>query len=156
MLELVFLKVLMLIRQVCQKYVLFLTFGMIYIKGFVMLCDISKIAVLTIDGVDYCSTIFRICLSETINLLKNDDLIEKGRLLWDIKTFCVQYKRWMSKYLCLMMMKPKNKTTSHYSRDPIGISSINIDKVLISNKILSGKHKGFKYFFGDEGDDKVK
>lgn len=81
MLELVFLKVLMLIRQVCQKYVLFLTFGMIYIKGFVMLCDISKIAVLTIDGVDYCSTIFRICLSETINLLKNADLIEKGRLL---------------------------------------------------------------------------
>ena len=81
MLELVFLKVLMLIRQVCQKYVLFLTFGMIYIKGFVMLCDINKIAVLTIDSVDYCSTIFRICLSETINLLKNADLIEKGRLL---------------------------------------------------------------------------
>ena len=156
MLELVFLKVLMLIRQVCQKYVLFLTFGMIYIKGFVMLCDINKIAVLTIDGVDYCSTIFRICLSETINLLKNADLIEKGRLLWDIKTFCVKYKRWMSKCLCLMMMKPKNKTTSHYSRDPIGISSINIDKVLISNKILSGKHKGFKYFFGYEGDDKDK
>ena len=81
MIELMFLKVLMLIRQVCLKYVSFLTIGMIYIKGFVMFFDINKIAVLTIDGVDYCSTIFRICLSEIINLLKNADLIEKSRLL---------------------------------------------------------------------------
>ena len=87
--EFSFLKVLVLIRQVHQKNVLFSTIG---IKGFkfqldihnechdalIMSMNLSGIAILNIQGVDYHCIINRISKGEDINLLQNADLNEKS------------------------------------------------------------------------------
>ena len=42
-----------------------------------MSIDIDNIAILNIIGIDYCCIVFRISLSEAINLLKNANLSRK-------------------------------------------------------------------------------
>ena len=61
MIELTFLKELMLIKQVRQKTV-----------------NLSDIAILNIKGSDYCCIISLISKNEAINLLQNADLTEKN------------------------------------------------------------------------------
>ena len=72
----------MLIRQVNQKSVLFVTTGIFSIKGLSfnqmsVSMDLSDIAILNIHGANYCCIISRISKSEAINLLKKVDLTEK-------------------------------------------------------------------------------
>ena len=64
MIELTFLKELMLIKQVRQKTV-----------------NLSDIAILNIKGSDYCCIISLISKNEAINLLQNADLTEKSGTL---------------------------------------------------------------------------
>ena len=59
MIELMFLKELMLIKQVCQK-----------------ILNLSDIAILNIKGSDYCCVISLISKNEAINLLQNADFTE--------------------------------------------------------------------------------
>ena len=61
MIELMFLKELMLIKQVCQK-----------------ILNLSDIAILNIKGSDYCCVISLISKNEAINLLQNADFTEKN------------------------------------------------------------------------------
>ena len=61
MIELTFLKELMLIKQVRQKTV-----------------NLSDIAILNFKGSDYCCIISLISKNEAINLLQNADLTEKN------------------------------------------------------------------------------
>ena len=56
-----FLKELMLIKQVRQK-----------------ILNLSDIAILNIKGSDYCCIISLICKNEAINMLQNADLTEKN------------------------------------------------------------------------------
>ena len=86
--ELTFLKELMLIKQVNQKSVIFVTIGIFLNKGFkfqsyvcnrcpdlaMMYMNLSDIAVLNIKGADYCCIING---SEAINLIKNINLTKK-------------------------------------------------------------------------------
>ena len=43
----------------------------------------------------------------------------------------------------------------HYSKYPFGINTVDIDKIMISNKVSFGK-KGFIYFLGYKNNDEVK
>ena len=61
MIELMFLKELMLIKQVRQK-----------------ILNLSDIAILNIKGSDYCCIISLISKNEAINLLQNADFTEKN------------------------------------------------------------------------------
>ena len=92
MIELTFLKELMLIRHANQKSAVFVVF---LEKGFkfqpdvcnechdvlMISVNISDIAVLNTHGVDYCCIIRRISKIEAINLMQNIDLSEKSGTL---------------------------------------------------------------------------
>ena len=92
MIELTFLKMLMLIRQVnqeCSIYHYWYFLG----KGFkfqpdvcngcqdelMMSMNLNDIAILNVQGIDYCCIINRISKSETIGLLINSRLYKKRR-----------------------------------------------------------------------------
>ena len=47
------------------------------------------------------------------------------------------------------------KRKFHYSKYPVNINNIGIDKVIVWNKVTVGK-KGFKYSIGYKKDEKVK
>ena len=86
-----FLKELMLIKQVHQKILMFVTIGKFLNKGckfephvcnrchdlLMMSMKLSDIAILNIKGSDHCCTISRISKSEAIKLFQNIDLTEK-------------------------------------------------------------------------------
>ena len=89
MIELTFLKVLMLIKQVNQKNV---TIGIFQIKGLsfnsmsaqvydVLSMNLRDIAILNIINADYGCITSGISKSEAVNLLKNADLTEKSKTL---------------------------------------------------------------------------
>ena len=106
MIELVFPKEVILLRQVNQKSDVcrcwyFLNEGFNF-QPFVcngshdalmMSMNLSDTAILNINCADYCCIINRISKNETINLLKNVDLIEKVIH----KTFFIVPKRWVNK-----------------------------------------------------------
>ena len=90
MIELKFLKVLILIRQVHQKGEIFVTIGILQKKVsyfnlvfndchhvLMMSINLNDIVILNIKGADYCCIINRISKSEVVNLLQNTDLSEK-------------------------------------------------------------------------------
>ena len=90
MIELKFLKVLILIRQVHQKGEIFVTIGILQKKVWyfnlvfndchhvlMMSINLNDIVILNIKGADYCCIINRISKSEVVNLLQNTDLSEK-------------------------------------------------------------------------------
>ena len=95
MIGMIFLKVLMLIRQVHQKG--FFHYWYFPDKGFMfeiscvrchqchdvlmMSIDLNSIGILSINGIDYRCIISRISKSGDIRLLKNVDLSEKSRTL---------------------------------------------------------------------------
>ena len=82
----------MLIRQVNQKSVIFVTIGIFLHKGFkfqphVMSKNLCDIAILNIHGTEYSCIISRISKSEAIKLMQNIDLTEKNRTLQKIKIY---------------------------------------------------------------------
>ena len=92
MIELTFLKEL-LIKQVHQKIVIFVTIGISYSLTFqpnafnrchdllMMPINLSNIAILNIKDSDYCCIISLISKNEVIKLLQNADLTEKSETL---------------------------------------------------------------------------
>ena len=94
MIELTFLKKLMLLKQANQKSVIFVTTGIFLNKGFKLqshVCNIwhdllmisvklSNIAFLKIKNADYCCIISAINKSEGIKLLQDIDLTERAIL----------------------------------------------------------------------------
>ena len=95
MIELTFLKELMLIREVNQKSTIFFTICIFLDKEFnfhldvcngchdvlMMSMNLIDIAILNIKGADYCCIIYRINKSEAINLMQSIHLTEKkGKL----------------------------------------------------------------------------
>ena len=97
MIELIFLKELILIIQANQKNVIFVTIDIWYFldKGFtfqtnvsngchdllMMSMNLNNIANLTIHGGDYCSIISRISKNEVVSLFQKAELNEKGGAL---------------------------------------------------------------------------
>ena len=95
MIELPFMKVLILIRQVHLKNPLCVTIGSFLDKGFrfqptvwsgfhdalMMSININSIAILNIHGVDYRCNVNGISKSEAINLFKNAELSKKSETL---------------------------------------------------------------------------
>ena len=91
MIELTFLKELILIKQVLQKSAIFITIGIFFNKGFKfqtyvcnrchdlsrMSIDLNDIIILRIKNSDYRCIITGISKSEAIKLLQNIDLTEK-------------------------------------------------------------------------------
>ena len=95
MMELTFLKELMLIRQANQKSVIFVTIGTSQIRGFkfqpdvnngyhdvlLMSMNLNNISILNIPGADYHCIISGISKSETKEIIQKIDLTEKSRTL---------------------------------------------------------------------------
>ena len=73
-----FLKVLMLMRQMCLKSVLFATVGILKIKD--LLCN-QLSATAAMYCVDYCCIINGISKSEAINLVKDINFNEKTSII---------------------------------------------------------------------------
>ena len=107
MLKLMFLKELMLIKQVIQKSVKFVTIGIFkqrvkfqpYIcsKCHVLLMmpmNLSDIAILKIKNADYCCIISEISKSKAIKFLKNIDLTEKSETLYKKNDYQEQFWSW--------------------------------------------------------------
>ena len=61
----------------------------------------------------------------------------------------------MSKELLIFVDNGIDKCNFHHSKYRIDINNMDIDKILISNKVYFGK-EGCKYFSGYKDDDKVK
>ena len=92
MIELTFLKEL-LIKQVHQKSVIFVTIGISYSLTFqpnafnrchdllMMPINLSNIAILNIKGSDYCCIISLVSKNEVVNLLQNADLTKSAGTL---------------------------------------------------------------------------
>ena len=92
MIELTFLKEL-LIKQVHQKSVIFVTIGISYSLTFqpnafnrchdllMMPINLSNIAILNIKGSDYCCIISLVSKNEVVNLLQNADLTKNAGTL---------------------------------------------------------------------------
>ena len=92
MIELTFLKEL-LIKQVHQKIVIFVTIGISYSLTFqpnafnrchdllMMPINLSNIAILNIKGSDYCCIISLVSKNEVVNLLQNADLTKNAGTL---------------------------------------------------------------------------
>ena len=92
MVEMTFLKILMLTRQVHQKSVLFVTTVTFLDKGFMfqssasncfhdasmIYMNLKDIAILNIGDVDYCRFIIGISQCEAVNLLENTDLSKRS------------------------------------------------------------------------------
>ena len=95
MIELTFLKELMLIKQANQKSAIFVTIGIFLNKGLkfqpnvsnachyllILSMNLSDIAISNIKCSDYCCIISGISKNAAINLMQNVDLTEKSRTL---------------------------------------------------------------------------
>ena len=95
-----FLKELIVIKQINQKSMIFATIDLFLDKGFkfqpdvcnrchdvLMSLDLSNIAILNIHGPGYCCIISEISKSEAINLIQNTEFTEKSGTLQNIKTY---------------------------------------------------------------------
>ena len=95
-----FLKELIVIKQINQKSMIFATIDLFLDKGFkfqpdvcnrchdvLMSLDLSNIAFLNIHGSGYCCIISEISKSEAINLIQNTEFTEKSGTLQNIKTY---------------------------------------------------------------------
>ena len=95
-----FLKELIVIKQINQKSMIFATIDLFLDKGFkfqpdvcnrchdvLMSLDLSNIGILNIHGSGYCCIISDISKSEAINLIQNTEFTEKSGTLQNIKTY---------------------------------------------------------------------
>ena len=101
--------------------------------------NLSDIAILKIKSSDYRCIISLISKSEAINLMQNADLTKKSRTLSSIKNLLLYIK--MGKEILTFgnIEIEKNKFSRH--KIPILGGDVDIEKVLVSNKILFGKKK---------------
>ena len=101
--------------------------------------NLSDIAILKIKSSDYRCIISLISKSEAINLMQNADLTKKSRTLSSIKNLLLYIK--MGKEILTFgnIEIEKNKFSHH--KIPILGGDVDIEKVLVSNKILFGKKK---------------
>ena len=146
MIELMFQKVLMLIRQVHLKSVLFVTIGIFRTKslGFnqlsamtischdvlMMSIDLNNIIILNIHGTDYRCITDGITKSEAVNLLR--------KMYKDVK---------MCKENTTFRDIEINKRKFHRFKNTFFLDDVDSDNILISNKI-SCDQKNYKYFIG--------
>ena len=110
--------------------------------------NLTDIAILNSEGSDYCCIVSLISKNETINLLKNAALIEKAKhykLKKNIKILKSYTK--MEKTIIKFGDIEIRKQKFHQHKEPIVIKNVEIDKMVVFNKIRFGK-KGFKYFIG--------
>ena len=85
---------------------------------------INNIAILNIHGVNYCCIISGISKSETINLFKNADFIEKrGTFMKHKKIIFI-----MAKEIITFGDIQIEKRKFHYSKYPIKINNVDVDK----------------------------
>ena len=83
--------------------------------------------------------------NEAINLMQNAQLTEKSRTLENIKIYYRIYK-WVNKFKTFGDIEiVKNKF--YFRKNPIFLKDVDIEKVLVSNKI-SFVEKNYKYFIG--------
>ena len=111
----------------------------------VMSGKLSNIAVLNIKGSDYCYIISGISKNEATNLKQNTDLTKKGRTLWKIKNLFPYVK--MDKEILTFGNIEIEKNTFYRYKSPIPLRDVDINKVLVFNKI-SFDEKNYKYFIG--------
>ena len=146
MIELMFQKVLMLIRQVHLKSVLYVTIGISRTKslGFnqlsamtischdvlMMSIDLNNIIILNIHGTDYRCITDGITKSEAVNLLrkmhKDVKIYKENTTFRDIEI---------------------NKRKFHRFKNTFFLDDVDSDNILIFNKI-SCDQKNYKYFIG--------
>ena len=107
----------------------------------------GEIAILKVKGSDYRCIISLISKKEAINLFQNADLTEKSGTFSTKKRIFFEniYKNEENNDKIWWYWNPKTKFHQHKRR--ISIKNVDIDKIVVSNKIPFGK-KGFKYFTG--------
>ena len=109
-----------------------------------MSMNLSNMAILNIKGSDYCFIISLISKSEAINLTQNADLTEKSGILWNKNLF--SYIKIGKEILTFGNTGiEENKFGGHVT--PIFWEGVDIEKLLLSNKICFGEKK-YKYFMG--------
>ena len=114
--------------------------------------NFSDIAILNIKGSDYRCIIILISKNEAINLMLNADLTEKSRGLSN-KNLLSRIKMHEG---ILRLGDIKIEFFSFFFFEGGGGRDVDIEKVLISNKISFGE-KNYKYFIGSlYNDNKVK
>ena len=102
--------------------------------------NLTDIAILNSEGSDYCCIISLISKNETINLLKNVALIEKVKhykLKKNIKILksYTKIEKTIIKFGDIQIRKQK----FHQHKEPIVIKNIEIDKIVVLNKVPFGK-----------------
>ena len=93
--------------------------------------NLSDIAILIITGSDYHCIISLISKNEAINLLQNVDLTEK------IFKSYIKIEKTITKFGDMEIKKQKNQERKR----PILIKNIDVNKIVVSNKVSLGKKR---------------
>ena len=96
-----------------------------------MSVNLSDIAILIIKGSDYPCIISLISKNEAINLLQNVDLTEK------IFKSYIKIEKTITKFGDMEIKKQKNQERKR----PILIKNIDVNKIVVSNKVSLGKKR---------------
>ena len=111
-----------------------------------MSINLSDIAILIIKGSDYCCIISGISKNDAINLMPNVDLTEKSGTLIKHKSLLSHIKMGID-ILMFGDIEIEKKEKIYHHKSPVPLRDVDIEKVLVSNKISSGE-KNCKYFIG--------
>ena len=106
--------------------------------------NLSDIAILSINDVDYCCIINGISKRKAIKFMQNIDLNEKNGTLKNINL--LSHVKMGEKIVKIGDIEFQKQKFQHY-KNPIFLDGIDIDNVLVSNKISCGKNN-YKYFIG--------
>ena len=116
--------------------------------------NFSDIAILNIKNANYRSIVSVINKIEAINLMQNADLMEIIETLQSIKNLLLYMK--IGKEILTFEDIETEKNKFHRNKILLFLKDVDIEKVLVSNKI-SFDEKNYKYFIGYlYNDDKVK
>ena len=107
--------------------------------------NLSDIAILNIKGSDYRCFISLISKNEAINLMQNADLTEKNWNIIKNKNLLSHIK--MSKEILTFVYIEIEKSKFYQNKIPAHLREIDIENVLVSNKIFFGKKK-YDYLIG--------
>ena len=104
-----------------------------------MSMNLSNIAILNIKGSVYCSIFSLISKNGAMKLMQNADFTIKSETSWNINNLfsCIKMNEEILKSGNIEIQKNK---FYHY-KTPIIFEDLDIEKVLVSNKISSGKKK---------------
>ena len=114
--------------------------------------NLSNIAILNIKCFDYHRIISGLSKNEAINLMQNADLTEKSGTLQNIQKIIFIYIKMRKKILTFGDIEIE-KTKFYIYKIPFPLRDVDIEKLLVSNKISSGKKNFIRYLYND---DKVK